>query len=884
MSTSMTSPSPSTKLWVRFSDNDSVTVEQVGGKGLGLLQSQRAGFNVPDGFVLTTTFFDPWIEQVKATEEFHTHVADKSRDACDALKALCNTLSLTKEQKNALNEASDSISSMLVAVRSSAPHEDSAGASFAGMYHSTLSVPMERGEYLIQAIRDSFASMFDYRVASMLKNLSASDLSFAVVVQHQVDAAVSGVAFSLDPLSNCYDEAVIGANFGLGETVVGGLVTPDTYKVDKFKRTITSKQVSANKTLSHVINQDGGFGVREQPVLNPSIQALSDEQILRVADLVTDVEKSRGGEPVDIEWCFGQDGILYLLQARPITSYVKLFPEMVTQPREIKQLYMDGIIASQGFSSPMSVLGIDIWGRMVEKVLPHYSHGEDGLVWEIHGREYVILSRILAMRNGDSMLNKVAEASGAHVRRALETIDFDDYRPEAVTQKNKYFLFATFKFMLGLAAAVMWGLWNPDKAFDSYNKGWQELFEQYKVGGPGDEDDLTFSEEVDNSMTRICNLFAKQMCVLATYYYKWRLGRIFAGDADIEKLLVALDMDLNGNPTSEMGHAMLDIASFTEVQDCPSGQALVEKLEKNEVSPEVSAAVTSFVAKFGCRGMREIDIATPRSSEDLAALIDRIKQIDVADNQILKMVDRKKQVMETLQTRARAIGYEKQFLYYASVIQKMGGYREHPKYVFVFMLAHLRRRALKLGERLVAEGRLPDVASIFDLTLEQLAEAERDSSCDLLAWISQNNAPYIEVANVKDWPLLIDSRGKIVRGKRDDVEGGLGGDPISPGITSGRARVLDSPDGEPLGRGDILVTKAAEPSWTPIFINASAVVLEVGGPTQHGAIIAREYGIPCVSGVEDATKLIKDGQMIEVDGASGVVRFLDGELTGDGKH
>ena len=163
------------------------------------------------------------------------------------------------------------------------------------------------------------------------------------------------------------------------------------------------------------------------------------------------------------------------------------------------------------------------------------------------------------------------------------------------------------------------------------------------------------------------------------------------------------------------------------------------------------------------------------------------------------------------------------------------------------------------------------------MTLAQVDQAERDPNCDLLPWIQQNLAPYKEVAAVKDWPLLIDSRGRIIRGKREDVEGGLGGDPISPGVATGRARVLHSPDGEPLVRGEILVTKAAEPSWTPIFINASAVVLEVGGPTQHGAIIAREYGIPCVSGVEEATKLIKDGQLIEVDGASGIVRILKDE-------
>ena len=137
-----------------------------------------------------------------------------------------------------------------------------------------------------------------------------------------------------------------------------------------------------------------------------------------------------------------------------------------------------------------------------------------------------------------------------------------------------------------------------------------------------------------------------------------------------------------------------------------------------------------------------------------------------------------------------------------------------------------------------------------------------------------NLQPYKDTEQVRDWPLVIDSRGKIFKPKIQAKEGELTGDPISPGIIKGRAKVLQIPYEKPVEPGEILVTKATEPSWTPVFINAAAVVMEIGGPLQHGAIIAREYGIPCVSGLMGAMELIKDGDLLEVDGTNGVVRII----------
>ena len=194
--------------------------------------------------------------------------------------------------------------------------------------------------------------------------------------------------------------------------------------------------------------------------------------------------------------------------------------------------------------------------------------------------------------------------------------------------------------------------------------------------------------------------------------------------------------------------------------------------------------------------------------------------------------------------------------------------------MYVYLVDLLRRRALLLGEKFKTNGQLDEVEHLFDLTVQQIDAGENDGSLDLRPWRETNMAPRRAVEHVKEWPKIIDSRGKIYRALRQAGQGDYVGDAISPGVVVGTAKVLGSPYEKPVERGEILVTRATEPSWTPIFINAAGVVLEIGGPLQHGAIIAREYGIPCVSGVEGATREIFDGDELEVDGSNGLVRVV----------
>jgi rifampicin phosphotransferase len=389
-------------------------LSQVGGKALSLIQATSLGFPVPRGFVLTVKYFEPWMKalmQQPAWTSFADQVErnDVTKEVCDAVKEACRRLfcdssntdrTMTVALQEAIDEVFDTITTekssqdaLLVAVRSSSPEEDLTGSSFAGGYETTLGVPLLDDQKRQQALVESFVSMFDYRVVQyklkMQQSASKNDVTYAVlhpriavVVQEQLRSSTSGVAFSMNPSNNCYDEITITANYGLGESVVSGIVTPDVYVVlnnnpedeeinsDRFR--IVDRKIGSKKESIWLASTNNEQGCKRWGTLQKSNSAstepsLTDAQVLQVAELVAQVEQSYKKLqqsslcPVDLEWAY-QDEELYLLQARPVTTHIPLFPEMLTPRGSGKRnLYLDVIVMTQGFSEPFSVLGLDIW-------------------------------------------------------------------------------------------------------------------------------------------------------------------------------------------------------------------------------------------------------------------------------------------------------------------------------------------------------------------------------------------------------------------------------------------------------------------------------------------------------------------------------------------
>ena len=427
------------------------------------------------------------------------------------------------------------------------------------------------------------------------------------------------------------------------------------------------------------------------------------------------------------------------------------------------------------------------------------------------------------------------------------------------------------------------GLFRGEEVMAEYIEGTQAIID--KCYNDDCSKDESFADAYESLMEDFQEVVPSIGAITSGLISRARLHWLFSKREDAKDHLINMCMDLNGNPTSEMGHLMVKLASFPEIQDTDSKEQFLQNLKDTALSMEFMSAYNDYIKRFGVRGMREIDVATPRTYENQGVLFDTLKQIDIKNNQIINVRQRRDKAYQRLLEMAKEIGKEKQFVHHAGIIQSLLGYREHPKYMIVVIIDRMRRHALNIAQDFVSSGRLESVDQIFYLNIDQVTEAQSNPDMKLLSLVRASMEPIQKVSHVRNWPVLIDSRGKIIRGIRKDAEaaadGKLLGDPISPGLVRGRAKVLMSPYEKPLGSGEILVTRFTEPSWTPLFINAAGVVLEVGGPTQHGAIIAREYGIPCVSGLDDATKLIKDGDLLEVDGSEGTARII-AEETEDG--
>jgi pyruvate,water dikinase len=849
-----------------FNTKKEPILTEVGGKAKSLIDTTKAGFEVPDGFVLTVAFFEEWLDDLMNRKEWKDFLVSQDQKNCDVIKTIGSGLEFSESQNQALEKALyEHTENSFFAVRSSSPEEDLEDKSFAGQYETILGVAKND---LQNAIKKAFVSVFDFRVIEYKKvnNMPIDNPKIAVIVQRQINSDVSGIGFSINPNNNAYDEVMINASFGLGETIVSGQVTPDTYIYDKVKSVIVDQKI-ADKKVSLWLKEDGG--VFEKNNENAKNKVLTDEEIYRVANLIIACEKHYG-RPMDIEWAI-ENSKLYLLQARPITTYINFPKEMLTEPGERKNLYLDITVLTQGFSEPFSVMGLDIWTRMIEKsrrgTMPE---GKDGIIFNVHGKQYMHMSNY-TKGLGVRATNQVIGTYEVPVREIFKTIDFkNEYTPLKASKKVKALKKNSIKFLFKLISGLPKGVLNPEKTTEEYREFSEQSFNYLKTSYIKD---IPFGELVEDGIDTFGEIAYKIYGMLPGFSALPRLKKMFKGKG-VDDLVMALGMDLPTNPTSKMGHQMFELASFHEIQSTNTKEEFIKKLNSKTYSKEFLDLYEDYIYRYGGRGFKEIDIATPRNYNNPGDVFMQLKAINIENNNMNNVKERKEKAYNQLLELAKQMGKEKKFVKLSKSYNDMFGYRENPKYLYVVMVSELRKKAIEVGEKFVKSGRLEHREQIFNLTVEEVTLGEKDENLNLLNLVKKNIEPRKAMESIKEWPKVVDSRGKIFRYIREGQEGDLIGDPIAPGVVQGKAKVLNSPYEKMIEPGEILVTRATEPAWTPVFVNASAVVLEIGGPLQHGAIISREYGIPCVSGLEGATKLIKDGDLIEVDGSSGIVRMI----------
>jgi pyruvate,water dikinase len=848
----------------------------VGGKAHSLDLLARAGFRVPAAVVLSTRFFAPWIARLDGLPAWRALAGAAQEDwplHCAQLKAELDALPWTSAQTAVLERLSRELAldgaDARYAVRSSSPQEDLDNASFAGIYHTCLGVPAPD---IGPAIRACFASCVDLPVFAYkaARGMPVFEPAIAVIVQRQVGSDVAGVGFSINALTNDHDEMLVSASWGLGDAVVDGRVVPDQFVLDKAGGGVLGC-VEGSK-------ESAGAAAGGQLCLAPA-------QLKELAAGLVRIESLFGG-PVDVEFAFA-GGLLHILQARPVSTWVPLAPALMSEPGMPRTLYMDISLAKgMTINAPVSPMGQDWLGRTIGS-MARYCAGQvelpldraDGWLCIQGGRMYLNLSRVLWLATPQQLARSNAPTD-AMLARTLASVDVARYRSARRP--------SLLPLLLRLPR-ILWRLgrplWRTVQAFaapayacrlyrDRENRVLVALSAPIDAGTdlPGVQERLgavVAEAVVDVAMPAM-------LAGLGAGAAIERLAR--KGCAEEQRLVAQLARGIPGNVVVEMGIAMYRLARMLAPEDFADIGLLARRIAAGEVAPAFLARWEQFMASYGWRGPGEMDLANPGYRDDPAMLLRQMSFMAAAANDPeaahRQLAGQREAAYRQLLDRfgpLRRMLLKRLYL----VSGLFAGTRDTPKHINLLARQRIREHALAAGARLAAAGRLDQAQDIFGLAYADLAHLS-GGACLRAQVRERGDFLALLARQVRGFPALIDSRGRILRAPPCDGEAGpLRGIGLSPGVVRGRVKCLRNAQEKPVAPGDVLVAFTTDPGWTPLFIGAAAIVLEVGGVLQHGALVARELDKPCVAGIGDVFARLRDGQLVEVDGGNGTVTIID---------
>ncbi|WP_308159063.1 rifamycin-inactivating phosphotransferase [Amycolatopsis magusensis] len=857
-----------------FGQIDRTNGPEVGGKGVHLGELSRIdGVSVPDGFCVTTEAYREIVAAAPSIDEQLdrlSQVEPEDRAAIRTLSAQVRDLIEGVELPGDLEAAITGSLARLgdgtaCAVRSSATAEDLPTASFAGQQDSYLNIAGP--EAVLRHVRRCWASLFTERAVTyrLHNGFDHRDVRMAVVVQRMVFPDVAGILFTADPVTSNRKVATVESGWGLGEALVSGLVNADVHTVRDDQVVTTTIGTKARAILPL---PEGG--THETPV-EPERQAraaLTEAQVLRLVRLGRRIE-AYFGRPQDIEWCLAGDEF-HIVQSRPITT---LFPVPETGDED-NHVYIS-VGHQQMMTDAMKPLGLSVW----QLTTPRPMH-------EAGGRLFVDVAPALATPAGRKGIMGNAGRSDPLIRDALQTVldrgDFIPSRPDEEAPPAA----GEAPAPLETDPAVVTELIAQNR--ESVAALRREI---HDLSGPAL---LDFIMADFQELRRILFDRRSHQAIMASMETTWWLNEHLEEWLGEKNAADALTQSVPHNVTSEMGLALLDVADAIRphaevvafLQQVADDEGFLDELAGLPGGRAARDAIQDYLDEYGMRCAGEIDITRPRWSERPAMLVPtilgNIRNFEPGAgkrrfDQGLQEARRKEQ--EVL-TRLRALpGGEAKADETKRMIDRVrtfAGYREYPKYGMVSRYFVYKQALLQEADRLVRAGTLRTREDLFFLRLQEFHEVVRTNQVDHELIRERREA--FQTYETLTPPRVLTSDGEAITGeyRRDDVPpGALAGLPVSAGTIEGRARVVVDMARAELEAGDILVTAYTDPSWTPLFVAISGLVTEVGGLMTHGAVIAREYGLPAVVGVEQATSLIRDGQRIRVDGTNGYVELLD---------
>lgn len=877
---------------ITFSEITQSDATFVGGKAANLVNLRHAGFQVPNGFCITTSAYRTWINASKEVIDLLEEI-DRLKDDLPGL------IKVGKQIRQMLENLPipEAVSADIIAVwkaigptdhyaiRSSSTAEDLPEASFAGQQDSYLNVTGL--EELLYYIRKCWISLYSDRAIlyRTQHHFSHGQLALSVIVQKMVFPDAAGVMFTADPLSGNRRLLSINSCYGLGEAIVAGLVVPDLYVVQD--KQIVCRQ-AGNREFGIFPKPEGGTERRNIPVGQKIGQILTDDQILELAEIGRQIEQCCGN-PQDIEWCLAGDNF-YVVQSRPITTLypppVKISGWHVFFSLGHQQMMLDAI-------RPMGI-------SILRTYLPYareISTGESQKFVPAGCRLYLDATDLLSIKLVRRFLPSIVSNIDAQMSRTLEEVL---ERAELKTARPNLRLLGK---LIGQTSSLL-----------------RQVVSDLLFRDPAKA--LADSERIINSSLVEANqcildqkddpVGALQACVgnLAMSWV-WQLVHYQVAGIICHKLLKLvlrswLDDDtempelgksLSGNVTSEMGLQLGDLADafraypeLTAYLSCAKDRTFLDGLSCLKGGEEVRVKFEQFLESFGDRCAGELDITNARWREVptvlVPAILSHLRNCGPGEHRT-RFQDGKQEAKEATDRLLELLAGNG-LLVKRRVVErlvKMYRYlmavREHPKAMVIQHFALYRRVLFQEAGKLRKQGYITELDDVFYLTLPELRNLTLTGQVEgvsgsLNEYIAVRRQEFAEAQRLIP-PRVITNEGEIIkhRGTINETSAGvLLGTPVASGIVEGRANVVLKPEEADISEGDILIAPYTDPGWTPLFLSIKGLVVEIGGLMTHGAVIAREYGIPTVVGIENATTRIKSGQVIRINGDLGSVEIL----------
>ena len=858
-------------------------VPEVGGKAANLGVLLAAGMPVPHGFCVTTAAYG---RVAAAAGVQPSEPAEQTRGRLESAPIPGDIIEPILAAYSGLGE------DLPVAVRSSATAEDLPEASFAGQLDTYLNVVGPDG--LLDAIRRCWASLWTDRAVAYRADhgIGQDSISIAVVVQEMVDADVAGVMFTANPLTGRRRETVIDAAPGLGEALVSGAVNPDQFTVDAATGEILHRSLGDKRTE---IRPARGGGTRLLRRQDGGRQAcLTDEQVRSLARVGTRVEEVYG-EPQDVEWAIAPDGGIRVVQSRPITTLFPL-PELDNHDGGPRAYLCASLL--QGLTRPLTPLGLASFTLMSDSAR---SAGNGPAAYrsaQIGMRMFVDVTPLLRSKGGRRGLLRAMKVADT---RSVDVLAYLAADPRfALTKASrvtslKSGLRASPPF--GLFGQVLRALINPAAALERVREADHELDRMLVLPEPASG--ARRLDFVERLLTKEITPAVMQVLPPAAAGYVWLgvarllLGRL-AQAGELQAVLRGLPHNVTTEMDLELWRTAASIREDPESVRALTGdepQILAGRYADGSLPAVCQGALRAFLARYGQRAVAEIDLGVPRWGEDPAHIINalanylRLENPAFAPDRVFRRAaesaEAKAAELAARAARSRGRLFGRIVAHSLRRARETAGMREYPKFRLIVAFAVLRRQLQQVGEELADAGRIqvPDDVFFLDLTEARVGlrgadlrgpVAERRQSYQ--REMRRRRIPRLLLSDGTDVEAAMAGRTRAASSAAGQVQPGtLVGTAASAGTVTGKARVILDPAGAHLEPGEILVAPSTDPGWTPLFMTAGALVMEMGGPISHGAVVAREYGIPAVVGVPDATIRIRTGDTVTVDGAAGTV-------------